>query len=398
VVLQPVDPSAHFRERRRKARKRRRNRRLALGGALVLLAGGAAFVTRATGGGEERAEPAATSAPAAGTTTVAADLAPRPVPDQIRGVHVTAPLASLPGRLERYMKLPGLNTIQLDVKDENGEVGFVPSSVPLASAVGAARPYYRPRRVARMARAHGVYLIGRIVCFEDPALAKGRPALALRRPDGSMWTNDAGLAWTSPYSRRVWRYLVDLGEAAARTGFDEIQFDYVRFPSDGDLDGIVYPGRDSTPQGWVVPKFLQYASKRLRPLGVRVSVDVFGLSASRDLGIGQRPGRLAPYVDAVYPMVYPSHYNAGEYGLADPSAAPGETVAASLSDFAARLQGRRVDVVPWLQDFSLGRTYTLADVKAQIDAALGANTRGFLLWNAEGTYTGGALTYRPTLG
>ena len=398
MVLQPVDPGAHFRERRRKARRRRRNRRLALGGALVLLAGGAAFVTHATGGGAEQAEPAATATPSARKPAVAPELAPRPAPRQIRGVHVTAPLASVPGRLRAYLGLRGLNTIQLDVKDENGEIGFVPSSVPLAREIGAARSYYRPRQVARQARAHGVYLIGRVVCFEDPALARGRPALAIKRSDGSTWTNRAGLAWTSPYSREVWAYLVDLAEAAARTGFDEIQFDYVRFPSDGELDGIVYPGRTAVAPGWVIAQFLQYASKRLRPLGVRVSVDVFGLSASRDLGIGQLPRRFARYVDAVYPMVYPSHYNAGEYGLADPNAAPGETVAASLSDFTATLAGRDTDVVPWLQDFSLGRAYTLDDVKAQIDAAVGANTRGFLLWNAGGLYTPGALQYQPTLG
>ena len=130
---------------------------------------------------------------------------------------------------------------------------------------------------------------------------------------------------------------------AARAGFDEIQFDYVRFPTDGDVESIVYPNKTSTPPGWVIAEFVHYAAKRLKPLGVRISTDVFGLSATRDLGIGQIPKRISKYVDAVYPMVYPSHYGAGEYGLEDPNGSPGPTVEWSLSDFRRELkteQGR----------------------------------------------------------
>jgi hypothetical protein len=322
-------------------------------------------------------------------------LGPRQPPVEMRGVHVTMALASIPGKLEEYMSLAGLNTLELDVKDENGEVGFVPSSVPLARRVGAAKPYYRPRAVVEASRRHGVYLIGRIVCFEDPVLAERRPDLAIKRRDGSVWRNHAGLGWTNPYDRDVWDYLADLSEAAARLGFDEIQLDYVRFPSDGDVDDVVYPGRTETPPGWVIPQFVQYVSKRLKRHNVRVTVDVFGLAATRDLGIGQIPRRIANHVDAIYPMVYPSHYHPGEYGLSDPNASPGRTVARSLADFQRELQGRDAKVIPWLQDFSLGRVYTIADVRAEIDAALAAGSPGFLLWNAAGIYTADALTYRP---
>jgi hypothetical protein len=126
---------------------------------------------------------------------------------------------------------------------------------------------------------------------------------------------------------------------------------------------------------------------------VKVSADVFGLSATRDLGIGQVPRRIARYLDAIYPMVYPSHYGSGEFNLDDPNASPGPTVAASLRDFRRELRGMKVRLIPWLQDFSYGRTYTVADVKAQIDAARAAGIRGFLLWNAAGVYTTEALTY-----
>jgi hypothetical protein len=394
VVLQPVDPNLHYTERRRKARRRRRARRLAVLAVLVAGAGLAAVFLALGRSGGAQLEKAAVATKAPAPVQRQARLAPRPAPLEMRGVHVTMALASLPGKLQEYVELDGLNTIELDIKDENGEVGFVPSAVPFAKEIGAARSYYRPRQAVALARRHGVYLIGRIVCFEDPILSVQRPELAVQRSDGSRWTNHAGLGWVDPYNREVWRYIVDLAAASARLGFDEIQFDYVRFPTDGDVENMRFPSQTDTPMGWTIAEFVHYASKRLKPLGVRVSADVFGLSATRDLGIGQIPRRISRYLDAIYPMVYPSHYGPGEHGLEDPNAYPGETVAASLSDFENELAGRKVKVIPWLQDFSYGRTYTLADVQAQIDAARNAGSPGFLLWNAAGVYSDGALTHQ----
>jgi hypothetical protein len=198
----------------------------------------------------------------------------------------------------------------------------------------------------------------------------------------------------NPYSKGVWKYVTDLGAAAAKAGFDEIQFDYVRFPTDGDLSYAVFPGKAKQPKARVITSFLDYASERLRPLGVRVSADVFGLSATRNMGIGQRPNRIAPYLDTIYPMVYPSHFGPGEYNLPDPNAQPGRTVALALRDFDVVLRGQKTRLVPWLQDFSLGRTYTLADVQDQIQAARDAGSQGYLLWNAGGVYTRAALAGR----
>ena len=380
------DPHARSRERHRQQRRRQvRRRRTVAGCVLLALAAGITLGARAVGGGHESASKG-TSAVAAASQN--APVHPRrEVPDEIRGVHVTMGLASLPGKLDEYLAMPGLNAIELDVKDENGRVGFVPSSVPLARQTGAAAPYYKAKQVARQAHAHGAYLIGRIVTFEDPVLAEKRPDLAIRSSDGSIWHTNGGLAWTNPYDRRVWRYNVDLAAAAVEAGFDEIQFDYVRFPSDGDISLIRYPGTHTQSMRWTIPAFVQYAGKRLHPLGARVSVDVFGLSANRDLGIGQLPRRVSRYVDAVYPMVYPSHFSSGEYGISDPNAAPGETVTRSLQDFQRALEGRKARLTPWLQDFSLGRTYDEEDVLAQVAAARGLHTRGFLLWNPEGLYT-----------
>jgi hypothetical protein len=307
---------------------------------------------------------------------------------------VTAALASLPGKLDEYLDLEGegLTALELDVKDENGEVGFAPRSVPLAVKSGAARDYYEPRAVARRAHERGVYLIGRIVVFEDPVLSQARPGLAIRRSDGSAWRDAAGLGWVNPYDRRVWDYNVGLALAAARAGFDEIMFDYVRFPSDGDVESAVYRNRAGLEKRDAVPAFLRYASKRLRPTGVRVGAAVFGLSAARDLGIGQLPRRMAPHVDTIYAMTYPSLFGSGELGVADPGSTPGETVARALKRFQTRLRGTNALLVPWVQDFSFSTPYDLEKVQAQIEAGRRVGAKGYLLWNAEGVYTDGALS------
>ena len=311
-----------------------------------------------------------------------------PLPAEVRGVHVTMALANEPGKLAQYLAIPGLTALELDVKDETGKVGFLMPARTLARRAGASQPYYKAAAVARQVHAAGVYLIGRVVVFEDPTLTAARPDLAIQHSDGSVWVNNAGLGWANPYNQHVWKYVVGIGQAAARAGFDEIQFDYVRFPTDGPIESAVFPGKTAEPMGWTVARFVHYATQKLHPLGVRVSVDVFGLSATHDLGIGQVPGRLAKYVDAVYPMVYPSHFNPGEYNLPDPSAAPGRTVSLSLRDFQNAMLGRKALLIPWLEDFSLTSAHpTLAHVRAQIDAARRSHARGFLLWNPEGVYT-----------
>ncbi len=351
--------------------------------------GGAVIATRI----HRHHSPLRASAPARRALT----LEPRPYPREVRGVHVTMALASLPGKLDQYiaLKRDGLNTIELDVKDENGQIAFTPAGVPLARRLGAAQHYYNPREVAAEVHSAGLYLIGRVVTFEDPLLAAGDPALAIRRADGSRWLTNGGLGWTNPYDKRVWQYNVGIAAAAARAGFDEIQFDYVRFPSDGDLSQIRYPGPHPQPMGWTVPMFAKYAAERLHPLGVRVSADVFGLSATRDLGIGQFPRRLSLFLDTIYPMVYPSHYVSGEYGIVDPNSRPGVTVAYSLRDFRTQLEGRKTQIIPWLQDFTLGRAYSLADVQDEIQSARLEHSKGFLLWNPEGVYTAAALATPP---
>jgi hypothetical protein len=387
-LFEGLDPNERFRARRAQARRRRHFRRLAaliVGVLLVIVAAGLAVGAKTIGSSKRGT--AANAAPAQGAEQKQ-PARPRALPSEVRGVHVTMALASVKGQIDTYLKIPGLNTLEVDVKDENGEIGFLLPATSLARKIGASKPYYKAGRLAEKTRASGVYLIGRVVVFEDPMLSEARPELAIKHADGSVWRNDAGLGWVNPYLKRVWDYNVEVASAAARAGFDEIQFDYVRFPSDGDVENAVYRRKTAEAPGWTIARFVHYAATRLRTLGVRVSVDVFGLSATRDLGIGQVPRRLSKYVDAVYPMVYPSHYRAGEYNLPSPSDAPGLTVANSLRDFNRVMRGSKAKLIPWLEDFSLGSSpRTPGEVRAQIAAARRAGSKGFLLWNPSGIYT-----------
>jgi hypothetical protein len=366
-----------------------RRRRLVALGILIALAAGVSAIAAALAGGSS--EPQSTVAEKGKTKKK--PVGPRPRPKEIRGIHVTMSLAEVPGKIDEYiaMRRHGLNTIELDVKDESGKVGFVNPVVPLARAIDAAHAYYDPYELARKAHSKGIYLIGRVVVFEDPVLSEKRPSYAIKNPDGSVWHNDIGLGWTNMYDKRVWEYVVDLGKAAARAGFDEIQFDYVRFPSDGDVSVIQYPGKVNEKMGVTIGRFAQYAASKLHPLNVRVGADLFGLAANQNLGIGQVPRKIGKYLDTISPMAYPSHYGPGEYDLPDPNASPGPTVFRTLKDFRRSLRGRKAVLVPWLQDFSLYRDYTFEDVIAQVDASRRAGTAGFLLWNPEGTYTEDAL-------
>ena len=390
MLFPPIDPNERFRGRRASARRRKRLQRSILIGALLAVVAVLGLGAQLVGSGPDDDPPTTPDAVLASE----ANAGPRTLPIEIRGVHVTIGLASLPGKLEEYVDLEqeGLTAIELDVKDENGQIGFAASSLKLAQEVGATRDFYDARAAAQLVHARGLYLIGRIVVFEDPVLSHGRPDLAVRRSDGSVWEDAAGLGWTNPYDRRVWEYNVDIATAAAKAGFDEIMFDYVRFPSDGDVEGAVYSNRAGLRKNDAAPAFVRYAARRLNPLGVRVSAAVFGLSAMRDMGIGQIPRRMAPHLHALYAMTYPSLFGPGELGLVDPSASPGATVARALKRFRRALRGQDALLLPWVQDFSFTTPYGIDEVRAQIYSARLAGAKGYLIWNASGVYTDGTLT------
>ena len=392
MLYPSLDPNERFRARRDAVRRRKRRRRAAVAGLLLLavlaLAAGMTLAGKSgTSGNATSSEGANAGSGSVETLEIATR--PRPLPVEVRGVHVTGALASLPGKLDEYMALTrhGLNTIELDIKDEGGEIAFAPSGVPLAKKTGAVRSYYDPRKVARRMHRKGIYLIGRVVVFQDPYLARARPDLAVRRSDGSLWTTSAGLGWVNPYDRRVWEYSVSVAAAAARAGFDEIMLDYVRFPSDGDVAAAVYPGKTSVPRGRLIAGFTEYAKRRLAPLGVRVSTALFGLSATRDMRLGQVPRWISAHMDQIHPMAYPALYGGGELGIPSPSSEPGETVFRTLIDFKRELKGSRAQLIPWIQDWN----YAPEQVMQQVRAARLQGAKGYLLWNASGLYTKSAL-------
>ncbi|CAA9533708.1 MAG: glycoside hydrolase [uncultured Thermoleophilia bacterium] len=391
------------REARRQELRRRRARRLVVGAGLLLvgLSTVATAATRPWSDDENRDRGRTTTSTAARAVPVVAAEPARPAvpkrfpePAEVRGVHITHYVAGDRAWMSRFYDAAepkrGLNTLQVDLKDEAGIVGF-DAKVPLARQAGAIQDLFDARKLSARAHKEGLYLIGRIVMFEDPILAVARPKLAIRRRDGSVWKNDQGLGWTNPYNRQVWDYGIDLAKEAGRQGFDEIQFDYVRFPTDGDVATAVYRPKRSWTRDETIKRFLETAVAELHPLGLKVSVDLFGLAATHKLGIGQNPRLLRSSVDAISPMTYPSHYYAGEFNIPNPDAAPYQTMRASLRDWKRQLRGGTAKLRPWVQDFSIGTRYGATEVAAQIRAVRQATKAGFLLWNAGVEYTDGVL-------
>jgi hypothetical protein len=209
-------------------------------------------------------------------------------------------------------------------------------------------------------------------------------------------TDYGDAAFTNVANAEVRQYLIDLSVEAAQLGFDEILYDYVRRP-EGDSAQMTFPGLDGTPTV-AVARFVADSDDQLEGTGALLGVSVFGIAASRPEQIAQDIRLLAPHVDYVAPMVYPSHWGPGEYNVADPLRQPGDIVAASLADFHNVVAGSGAAVVPWLQDFSAGGvTYGPVEVRAQIDAARSVGSPGFLLWNSGSTYTVEALAPPTTV-
>lgn len=319
---------------------------------------------------------------------------------QVKGIYLTSYSASNP---ERFSELLGLvertelNAMVVNVKDDWGNI-TIDTDHPLAKAAGAVNPDLGDgKQFTETLRSKGIYSIARIVTFKDAFVPKVRPDLATASTAGGIWRDYNTVTWLNPYNRAAWDYVVDIGKAAAMAGFDEIQYDYVRFPTDGPMSLLAYPGKDDRAQQQVIADFLAYARKELHPYGVWVSADAFGLVTSLydDLGIGQHLEELSASVDYLSPMVYPSHYIPGNLNLPNPNAMPYETVHQSMLDAKARWEKAgltgKVMMRPWLQDFSWGYPYGPNEVRAQIQATYDAGYDQWLLWNAANEYTEAAL-------
>ncbi|MFH1329819.1 MAG: putative glycoside hydrolase [Actinomycetota bacterium] len=305
-----------------------------------------------------------------------------------RGVRVYGPTAGSTAGFTRLLEMvedTTINTLVFDTKEETGAVLYN-SQVADARDTGAVSNTYETEVVLAAAKERGYYTITRIVTFQDGFWAPANPEHAARNTEtGGVWLNHRGLAWADPTDREAWEYPLALAVEACRLGFDEVQFDYVRFPSDGDLTVLGYDQPvDEELRVATISAFLAEAREQLHAEGCAVSADVFAiiLSFPNDQGLGQRLEEASGSVDFLSPMIYPSHYSPGWLGFEDPNAHPSEVVGQALEAGMPRLQGAILR--PWLQAFY----YDAAQIAEEIAQAERYGL-GWILWNATSQFEAG---------
>ncbi|WP_052045260.1 putative glycoside hydrolase [Caloranaerobacter azorensis] len=328
---------------------------------------------------------------------------------KVKGIYLTGNTLAYNKRFYKLLdlvKTTELNAMVIDIKDDLGRLTYK-SNVDMVNEIGADKHakvgnFYEKMEILRE---NNIYPIARIVTFKDRLAGTKRPDLAIKTKNGKVWRDNSGNAWLNPYNREAWEYPIRIAEEAALMGFKEIQFDYVRFPTDGNRSIIDY-GEESIgkTKAEVIAEFLKYARERLEPKGVYVSADIFGLvtTVKDDMRIGQHLETLATSTDILCPMVYPSHYALGSYGIAYPDSQPYKIVYTSLSRAKARIDNIKTEepkaiIRPWLQDFSAtwlrklyGKhyiNYGPEQIKAQIKAVYDAGLEEWIFWNAGNRYT-----------
>lgn len=293
-----------------------------------------------------------------------------------------------------------LNALVVDVKSDRGMIAY-PSTLSLATQVGAQKTITIKDLSSLVAELHvkGVYTIARIVTFKDNPLAVARPDLAVKTRNGAVWHDREHLAWTDPFQREVLDYNIGVALEAAQSGFDEIQFDYMRFP---DARGLIF-SRPSTEKARVeaISDFLREARSKLTPYNVFLAADIFGYVCWNydDTGIGQKIEELAPLLDYTSPMLYPSCYHLGIPGYRNPVAHPYEIVYRSLKRAQERTHLPANRFRPWLQafkDYAFDRRpFTGKEIRTQIQAAEDFGSNGWMLWNPRNVYTADGLNPGP---
>ncbi|WP_152395739.1 putative glycoside hydrolase [Paenibacillus guangzhouensis] len=360
--------------------------------------------------------------PSSYTDEQAQQVLARRLPKKIhaRGIYVSGWVAGSNKALNRLLGLlerTDLNTLVIDVKADEGILTYS-SSIPLVKEAGADHhPAIQDiRALVRRLKAKQIYTIGRIVTFKDPYLAKKKPEWALHKKNGDVWHDVKGTAWLDPYLEKTWDYNIAIAVEAARLGFDEIQFDYVRFPDNARRvnQEVVFTHQQGRTRAEAIRQFLQRARPAIHAAGAYVSADVFGLvtSEKNDMGIGQVWEQIASEVDYISPMTYPSHYSSGTYGIAHPDLTPGSVIKHAMIDakkrneqmsssntervIASNTQNRRsgnapAEIRPWLQNFTATwvrshRAYGESEVIQQVKALEGQGIHQFLLWNSKCKY------------
>lgn len=315
----------------------------------------------------------------------------------VKGLYISSWTAGTK-RMQEFIELAKqkeINALVIDLKDSTGSICYE-SNVPLVKELKLQERRIRDLdALVRDCKAAGIYLIARIAVFQDPALAEKKTAWALKsKSKGGLWRDRKGLAWVDPSNREIWAYNVAIAREAIDKGFDEINFDYIRFPTDGKMDDIIYPKWDGTrPKHENMKSFFEYIDKEIRPLGVYLSVDLFGLTTWQkdDMNIGQRLIDAAGHVDYICPMVYPSHYPAGFLGYKNPAMFPYEVVYKSCAKGMEAIKDSGTKIRPWLQDFDIGADYDRQKIMLQKKAVYDAKAYGWLIWNARNVYTTNAF-------
>ncbi|MEN1762188.1 putative glycoside hydrolase [Anoxynatronum sibiricum] len=329
---------------------------------------------------------------------------------EVKGIYMTGNTIGLQWRFEELLNETNQSVINawvVDVKDDHGTMTYA-SDIPMVNDLGQdARVKVRDFQEAMdIMHYHDIYPIARIVTFKDVIAAAGNPHWAIQTHEGQVWRDRKQDAWLNPYNREAWDYLVDIAKEAATRGFYEVQFDYVRFPTDGPREQIDYgeAGEQET-MAEAIAAFLSYAREELKPYGVYVSADIFGLvpAVTDDMRLGQHLETLTVATDILCPMAYPSHYALGTFGVAVPDLEPYPILYETMKRAVERIEAMETDepkavLRPWLQDFTasyLGRgyyqRYGVDQVREQIKGTYDSGVNEWLLWNAGNNYTWEAL-------
>ncbi|WP_010274863.1 putative glycoside hydrolase [Paenibacillus senegalensis] len=334
---------------------------------------------------------------------------PQPDAPTVRGIYATAHSAA-GARMDSLLELidsTELNAMVIDIKDDWGYITYQTGNPVIEAYEAEQRIIPDIEALMQRLNEHDVYPIARIVVFKDTVLAKKRQDLSFSNPDGSLWANNKSSpeSFVNPYLEEVWDYNIEVAKEAVKAGFKEIQFDYVRFPEGFEkrADLLQY-AQDERSRIDAVAGFVKKARDELAPLGVRISVDIFGYAASVPAaeGIGQDFVKISQNVDVISPMVYPSHYTTGWYGAKVPDAEPYNVIAGSSVDTHNKLDplGELKPIIrPWIQDFTATWVpghikYGKHEVEEQIRALKDNGIDEFLLWNSGNRYTSG-VNYIP---
>jgi hypothetical protein len=318
-------------------------------------------------------------------------------PFRARGVYLSVYGVATPSLRNAAVSLKDTNGINALVIDAKGDRGLTSYASEARESVGAAANAPSPAPVVHdmaglLQNLHreGLYLIARIVVFKDDPLASAHPEWAVRDAQGNVWRDREKLQWVDPFRHEVWKHNLDVAEEAARLGFDEIQFDYVRFP---DAAGLTFSEPNTRANRTAaIAGFLQAARARLAPYNVFVAADIFGYVCWNldDTAIGQQLETLGAPLDYISPMLYPSGFTWGLPGCTKPTADPGQIVRRSLAEAQRRTGLPGVRFRPWLQafrDYAFDhRDFDADEIRAQIDAADAEHTDGWMLWNPRNRY------------